>query len=95
MLRFLENQQHNRAFSRVIQRHLENVRRHLEGARASGEVYFSYFRQKENFKWNTEAARKADARPPTFEARLRRKFETLPKNCQHLRSSFFIWRREK
>lgn len=95
IFRFLENQKQNRYYSHVINKHIENVRRYASRSGQASEVYFSYFKQKENVNGNKDSVSKGEPKLKMLDEKIQRQFGGIPANCRHIRSSFFIWRKQK
>lgn len=95
IFRFLENQKKNKYYRHVIYKHIENVRRYAAGSGQASEVYFSYFKQKENVKQNKESFLRGKMKAKILDEKIRSQFGHIPTNCRHIKSSFFIWRKQK
>lgn len=79
----------------MVEDHLKKVKVTKQKKPQNNEVYFQYLKWVYNKKSGEEKVLNLIPKTKLLDQRIKESFGHIPKNCQHIRSSFFIWRKQK
>jgi hypothetical protein len=95
LISLVDREIQNKQYTRIVEDHLNKVRVEARDSRQGNDVYFLYLKWFYNKKRNEEDMLNAVAKTRLYDQCIREMFGTIPNNCLHIRSSFYIWRKQK
>lgn len=95
LISLVEREIQNKEYTRIVEDHLNKVRAEARDQSHSNEVYFLYLKWFYNKKRNEEGMLNTVAKTRLYDQVVQDMFGTIPNNCLHIRSSFYIWRKQK
>ena len=83
----------NKNYTKLIQTHLKKIQNNvLKTSEKSNEIYFSMLKKKYNIKKDQDIVQSVNSYNKMFDQKIKKNLGKIPKNCQHIKASFFIWR---
>jgi hypothetical protein len=91
-MKFVDQEIQNPQYRKIVQDHLKSVKARDLSDQKNLQAYRNLIKWIYNKKVEEEQVLRLKSRSKLYDDSLKERFGSIPNNCLHIRSSFYIWR---